>query len=163
MNLLLLPLWALLAVDTPTPESLSDTVALYRNLEFAAYGDEKLQLDLYVPRNITEPVPCIVVIPGGGFRPQVKEKFGDTARQFAEAGFAAAGRTIPFPRRFTTRKRRCDFCAPKRACTRLTRRVSAPLDNRREGTSQECWPYPMNRPWRATGETRVCPAECRQR
>ncbi len=90
MNLLLLPLWALLAVDTPTPESLSDTMAVHRNLEFAAYSDEKLQLDLYVPRNIADPVPCIVVIPGGGFRPQVKEKFGDAARQFAEAGFAAA-------------------------------------------------------------------------
>ncbi len=90
MNLLLLPMLALLAADVSPPEALTDTVALYRNLEFAAYGDEKLQLDLYVPRNITDPVPCIVVIPGGGFRPQVKEKFGDAARQFAEAGFAAA-------------------------------------------------------------------------
>lgn len=90
MNLLLLPLMVLLAVDTPRPESLSDTVAVYRNLEFAAYGDERLQLDLYVPQNITDPAPCIVVIPGGGFRPQGKEKFGDVAQRFAEAGFAAA-------------------------------------------------------------------------
>jgi len=90
MNLLLLPMLALLAADVSPPEELTDSVAIYRNLEFAAYGDEKLQLDLYVPRNITDPVPCIVVIPGGGFRPQVKEKFGEAARQFAEAGFAAA-------------------------------------------------------------------------
>lgn len=90
MTLLFLPMLALLATDIPSPELLSDSVAVYRSVEFAHYAEAELTLDLYVPRNISEPIPCIVVIPGGGFRPQVKEKFGDTARQLAEAGFAAA-------------------------------------------------------------------------
>lgn len=89
MNALLFVL-ALLSADPPAPEPINDTVAVYRNIEFARYGDTALQLDLYVPSGAANAVPCIVVIPGGGFRPQVKEKFGDAAQRFAEAGYAAA-------------------------------------------------------------------------
>jgi acetyl esterase/lipase len=89
MNTLILVV-ALLAADPPVPESINDTVAVYRNLEFANYGGTALQLDLYVPSGAANAVPCIVVIPGGGFLAQKKEKFGDAAQRFAEAGFAAA-------------------------------------------------------------------------
>ncbi|MBX3175896.1 MAG: alpha/beta hydrolase [Candidatus Hydrogenedentes bacterium] len=90
MIALLLPAIALFAADLPAPEPLDGAVSVYRSLPFAAYGEATLLLDLYVPASTPEPVPCIVVIPGGGFRPQVKDRFGDTARRFAEAGFAAA-------------------------------------------------------------------------
>lgn len=90
MIALILPVFALLSADLPAPQPIDASVLVYRNLPFATYGDKTLLLDLYVPASTPEPVPCIVVIPGGGFRPQQKEKFGDSARQFAEAGFAAA-------------------------------------------------------------------------
>ena len=62
---------------TQSPEVINDTVSIYRNIEYVAYGDESLTLDIYVPSGITEAVPGIVVIPGGGFRPQVKERFAN--------------------------------------------------------------------------------------
>jgi acetyl esterase/lipase len=80
----------LLAIAVPVPETLNDHVSVYRNLQFVAHSNEALHLDLYVPRNVSEPVPAIVVIPGGGFRPQAKEKFAAEAQRLAEAGFAAA-------------------------------------------------------------------------
>lgn len=74
----------------PESTALSEAVSVYRDVEFARYGERGLALDLYVPRTATGPVPCIVVIAGGGFRPQQQQRFGETARAFAEAGFAAA-------------------------------------------------------------------------
>ena len=90
MNAALLAVLVLLAATGQAPETLNDHVSVYRSLEFVAYSDEALQLDLYVPRDSSNPVPAIVVIPGGGFRPQTKEKFSAEAQRLAEAGFAAA-------------------------------------------------------------------------
>lgn len=72
------------------PEVLSERVAVYRALDFAATPAGDIQLDLYCPADAPAPVPAIVVIPGGGFRPQLREKFVTEARTLAEAGFAAA-------------------------------------------------------------------------
>ena len=73
-----------------TPAPVSDTVAVYRDLDFAAVPSGTLKLDLYVPTSAAGPVPGMVVIPGGGFRPQSREKFAAEARILADAGFASA-------------------------------------------------------------------------
>lgn len=90
MNALMVLIAAFAAGSLPEPAALSEAVSVYRDVEFARYGERGLALDLYVPRAATGPVLCIVVIAGGGFRPQQQQRFGDTARAFAEAGFAAA-------------------------------------------------------------------------
>lgn len=73
-----------------SPEPIGDGITVFRDLDFATNPSGTLQLDLYVPIGGTEPVPGIVVIPGGGFRPQTKDKFAAEARRLAGAGFAAA-------------------------------------------------------------------------
>ena len=52
--------------------------------------DPKLTLDLYLPKGSTEPVPCVVTIQGGGFRPQNGQRFKPFAQHLAKSGFAAA-------------------------------------------------------------------------
>ncbi|MCL4219535.1 MAG: alpha/beta hydrolase, partial [Candidatus Hydrogenedentes bacterium] len=90
MNTMLLSAVAFLTATVQTPEMINDHVGVYRHLEFVSHSDGALQLDLYVPGGAGEPVPAIIVIPGGGFRSQVKEKFAAEAQRLAEAGFAAA-------------------------------------------------------------------------
>lgn len=90
MTPLLLPLLALLGVTLPAPVPINDSIVIYRDLEFATYEDTALTLDLYVPRDAKDPLPAIVVIPGGAFLAQEAKKFKDEARILAEAGFAAA-------------------------------------------------------------------------
>lgn len=90
MTALAFSVLALLSVGAPSMETINETVGVYRNLEFATYGTKSILLDLYVPRGKIDAAPCIVVIPGGGFMPQGREKFAADAQRFAEAGFAAA-------------------------------------------------------------------------
>lgn len=73
-----------------TPEVVSPLVDVYRGLDFAAVPGGSVQLDLFVPHGAAGPVPVIVVVPGGGFRAQGKDKFGKEAARLAEDGFAAA-------------------------------------------------------------------------
>lgn len=49
-----------------------------------------LTLDLFLPENSSNAVPCVLVIQGGGFRPQDGQKFKPFAVYLAEHGFAAA-------------------------------------------------------------------------
>jgi acetyl esterase len=92
LKLLVLNLVALSAITahSQTPETLNDRVDVIRGLEFTTTPSGPIALDLYLPHAAEEPVPAIIVIPGGGFRPQVKEKFAAEAQRLAEAGFAAA-------------------------------------------------------------------------
>jgi len=52
--------------------------------------DERLRMDLYLPEDRTKPVPCVIVIQGGGFNAQDGRKFRPFAVYLAEHGFAAA-------------------------------------------------------------------------
>lgn len=49
-----------------------------------------LTLDLYLPHDASQSVPCVMVIQGGGFRPQNGQRFRPFAGRLAEQGFAAA-------------------------------------------------------------------------
>ena len=52
--------------------------------------DEDLRLDLFLPGMISKPVPCVIVIQGGGFISQVGKRFLPDAEHLARNGFAAA-------------------------------------------------------------------------
>ena len=52
--------------------------------------DPQLCLDLYLPKQDGGPVPCVMVIQGGGFLPQDGQRFRPFASYLAEHGMAAA-------------------------------------------------------------------------
>jgi len=60
-----------------------------KGLQFKT-GEPGLTLDLYVPKNSKNETPCIIVIQGGGFRPQNGQRFKPFAEHLAKNGFAAA-------------------------------------------------------------------------
>ncbi len=78
-------------------------VEQFENLVYAKYGDRELTLDLYRPKGLTEPLPAIVCIHGGGWRTGSKENFGRFARLFAENNYIAVSinyrlsEEAPFP------------------------------------------------------------------
>ncbi len=55
-----------------------------------ARRDRELTLDLYRPQNPSGPLPCVIVIQGGGFRAQDGQRFRPFAELLANNGFAAA-------------------------------------------------------------------------
>lgn len=62
------------------------------DLEFVAYGERRLCLDLYLPQSATAPLPTIMYIPVGGWRasrrPELRGQFEQMG--FTEHGFALA-------------------------------------------------------------------------
>ncbi len=53
-------------------------------------ADGKLTLDVFLPLASNDPVPCVIVIQGGGFFAQNGQRFRTLAQKLAESGFAAA-------------------------------------------------------------------------
>lgn len=77
--------------DAQRAFSLPDSVRVERDIVYAQYGERKVLLDLYLPKEKPEkPLPCIVVIHGGGWRNGSKQTFARHAAHLAEQGFAAA-------------------------------------------------------------------------
>ncbi|MBX7207858.1 MAG: alpha/beta hydrolase [Verrucomicrobiaceae bacterium] len=75
------------AITKPLPES----VKVERDIVYATYGERKVMLDLYLPKQPgAAKIPCIVVIHGGGWRSGDKTRFAALASKLAEQGFAAA-------------------------------------------------------------------------
>jgi acetyl esterase/lipase len=52
--------------------------------------DKNLKMDLFLPREGTEAVPCVIVISGGGFRSQTGQRVRHYAEHLVENGFASA-------------------------------------------------------------------------
>jgi acetyl esterase/lipase len=68
-----------------------NSVTVQRDVVYATYGDRKVTLDIYLPKNPpTGKLPCIITVHGGGWRNGDKNKFARFASKFAEKGFAAA-------------------------------------------------------------------------
>lgn len=63
---------------------------VYEKLKFLKTETEDLTLDLFIPNAVYEPIPCIVVIQGGGFKSQDGQRFRDFAEYIAENRYAAA-------------------------------------------------------------------------
>jgi acetyl esterase/lipase len=60
------------------------------DVTYAKYGDRAMSLDLFTPKNVTGPLPTIVVVHGGGWLNGDKEKFRALALAFAERGYVTA-------------------------------------------------------------------------
>ncbi len=72
-------------------KALPETVKVERDIVYAAYGERKVLLDLYLPKKpSSDKIPCILVIHGGGWRMGDKTKFAAQAAYLADQGFAAA-------------------------------------------------------------------------
>jgi acetyl esterase/lipase len=68
-----------------------DSVTVARDIVYATYGDRKVMLDMYLPKNPPKgKIPCIITVHGGGWRSGDKNRFARFASKFAENGFAAA-------------------------------------------------------------------------
>lgn len=80
----------------------------------------ELTLDLYLPTETTEATACVLVIQGGGFRPQNGQRFRPFATYLAEHGFAAA--LISYRGRPDHKYR--DTIADTKAAVRFIREVS---------------------------------------
>ncbi|QYY35350.1 alpha/beta hydrolase [Ruficoccus sp. ZRK36] len=71
--------------ETPLPDKV-------RVLEPLAFSDEDPELKIYLtlPAETDEPVPCVVVIPGGGFRAAQGMRYAHITQRLAENGLAVA-------------------------------------------------------------------------
>ena len=68
-----------------------DSVTVARDIVYAQYGDRKVTLDMYLPKNPPKGrIPCIITVHGGGWRNGDKNKFARFASKFAASGFATA-------------------------------------------------------------------------
>jgi acetyl esterase/lipase len=75
----------------PIRKALPASVKVERDIVYATYGERKVMLDLYLPKQPgSAKIPCIVVIHGGGWRSGDKTRFAAIAGHLAEQGFAAA-------------------------------------------------------------------------
>jgi acetyl esterase/lipase len=66
-----------------------NSFTVYENLQFSE-TDQQLTLDLFVPDELSEPVPCIIVVQGGGFKSQDGQRFRHYAEYIAKSNYAAA-------------------------------------------------------------------------
>lgn len=61
----------------------------HTNLTYARYGDRELQLDLYRPKEASQPLPAIVCIHGGGWFQGNRASMRNLAQALAARGFVA--------------------------------------------------------------------------
>jgi len=87
-RILLPALFILGLISTSSADSAEATFQIHKGLSFSAETPD-LTLDLYRPTE-GEQVPCVIVIQGGGFRPQNGQRFKPFAEHLAKNGFAAA-------------------------------------------------------------------------
>jgi len=84
-------------------------------------SDANLMMDLYLPRHTDEPVPCVIVIKGGGFMAQDGKKSRPRGMYLAKNGFAAA--LIAYRGRPKHKYR--DTIADTKTAVRFLRKISA--------------------------------------
>ena len=73
--------------STEIPESIAATF----DVEYAAYGDRKLLMDIFHPKAPTDtPRPCLVIVHGGGWLKGDKSKFRALAIDLAKRGYVTA-------------------------------------------------------------------------
>ena len=71
--------------------ALPDNVSVEKDIVYAKYGPRELMLDLYRPKEASpSPLPCIVVVHGGGWRNGDRQRFARHAAYLASKGFVTA-------------------------------------------------------------------------
>lgn len=68
----------------------SDDVEEHLDIDYAQYGERKMQLDLFVPKNVAGPKPTVAVIHGGGWMKGNKSGFRGLAQALAARGYVTA-------------------------------------------------------------------------
>lgn len=71
---------------TPVP----DQVQMRVDVTYGTGGDEPLRMDMAWPRDVTQPLPCVVVIHGGAWRAGNRQVHLKDIVRFAERGYVAA-------------------------------------------------------------------------
>ncbi len=80
-----------------------DSVTIKSNVEYGNSGNRPLLLDLYSPKELSEPAPAIIFIHGGSWKGGKKEDYRIYALHFAKMGYVVASiqyrlsREAPFP------------------------------------------------------------------
>ena len=77
--------------DSRPPLPVEGRFSVVENLDYADYDGRILRLDLYIPDEpVSQPVPVVIAVRGGGFRRGDKEAFAPIAGAMADRGIAAA-------------------------------------------------------------------------
>lgn len=79
----------MIAANPKTMPTSDEPFTITRALPFSSASPE-LTLDLYLPTDREVPIPCVIVVQGGGFRAQDGQRFRPFAEHLARQGFAAA-------------------------------------------------------------------------
>ncbi len=72
------------------PKSIPDEIQEFRNVEYSKVNGKSLKLNLYVPKNLKGPVPCLVFIHGGAWKKGKKEDYLFYNLHFAKKGYVTA-------------------------------------------------------------------------
>jgi len=72
------------------PESVPDNIIEHKGVEYANVDGHRLQLNLYVPKGITKPTPCLVFIHGGGWSGGHQDDYLFYNIAFAQKGYITA-------------------------------------------------------------------------
>ncbi len=74
------------------PENLNE----YKDIEYKRVGDHALKLDIYQPKNLQHPAPCLIFIHGGSWKSGHKEDYLVYLVAFAEQGYVTVSISYRF-------------------------------------------------------------------
>ncbi len=90
----LVAIWSPLLVAQELPRSVLDAdrsqVAVIKDVVYGTGGDQRLKLDLAMPKRADAPAACIVVIHGGAWREGDKSALVAQIKRFADIGYVSA-------------------------------------------------------------------------
>lgn len=72
------------------PTEIPNSIQEYKDIEYANVDGHSLKLNLYVPKDIVRPTPCLVFIHGGGWSKGKREDYLIYNLAFAERGYITA-------------------------------------------------------------------------
>ena len=68
----------------------TDDLDVHEDIAYARWGDRVMQLDLYLPSALQEPLPVVIFVHGGGWERGSHRGYRPAAMAFAKRGFATA-------------------------------------------------------------------------
>jgi acetyl esterase/lipase len=67
-----------------------DSIQFTRDIVYGKGGDRELMLNLSCPKHMTEPLPCVLLIHGGGWSGGNRQQLDEASWHLAEHGYVAA-------------------------------------------------------------------------
>ncbi|MFK8112140.1 MAG: alpha/beta hydrolase fold domain-containing protein [Rubripirellula sp.] len=90
MKRIWLAILGLFCVTLPLPAQEAANAKVVRDIEYAHRDGGALKLDLYLPKDPSPPVPCVVFVHGGGWKNGDKKSGQKNAAWLTDQGFAVA-------------------------------------------------------------------------